>query len=93
MAKFTTRVELINADSDDYDTLHQEMENRNFSRTIVGTDGVEYNLPPAEYNRDGNYTRQQTLDSAIAAANTTGKQSRILVTESNGRKWSNLEVV
>lgn len=94
MARFTTRVELLNPQEGDYDTLHEEMEIRNFTRTIVNdSSGIEYHLPPAEYNRIGNYTRQQTLNAAIAAANVTGRQNRILVTQSGGRLWHNLEEV
>lgn len=94
MAKFTTRVELINATSEDYDLLHTEMENKNFTRTIVSdSDKIKHYLPPAEYNRDGNYTRQQTLDAAKVAASKTRKEHRILVTESVGRIWYNLEEV
>jgi len=90
MTKFTTRVELINANSEDYDELHKEMEARNFSRTIISDDGKEYYLPPAEYNREGNYTREQTLAAAKSASSATGKKYRVLVTESNGRSWYNL---
>lgn len=93
MAKFTTRVELINAASEDYDLLHTEMENKNFTRTIISDGKTEYYLPPAEYNRDGNYTRQQTLDATKVAASKTRKEHRILVTESAGRIWYNLEEV
>lgn len=91
MAKFTTRVELLDGDSDDYDTLHDEMEARNFTRTITSDTGVAYNLPPAEYNKEGDYTREQVLDSAKNAANVTGKKYRILVTPTTGRIWHNLE--
>jgi hypothetical protein len=90
MTKFTTRVELLNADSEDYDALHQEMENRGFSRTITNDEGEEYYLPPAEYNREGSFTLDQTADAARAAAVATGKENRVLVTESNGRIWINL---
>jgi hypothetical protein len=95
MARFTTRVELLNdASREDYDTLHFEMERRNFTRTITDdTTGIVYQLPPAEYNRDGDYTRQQTINAAEAAAQATGNPYRIIVTESNGRTWTNLEIV
>lgn len=93
MAKFTTRVELINPDAGDYDTLHTEMENRSFSRTITSNDGTEYYLLPAEYNREGNYTLDQTIDAAKAAAAATGNRYRVIVTKSDGRKWFNLEPV
>lgn len=92
MAKFTTRVELINATWEHYETLHQEMEDRDFTRTITdATTGVEYNLPPAEYNRDGNYTREQTFEAAKEAMNATNQKGRILVTPTGGRIWYNLE--
>jgi hypothetical protein len=40
MNRFTTRVELHYADEDEYETLHEEMQRRGFSRTILGTDRV-----------------------------------------------------
>ena len=93
MAKFTTRVELINAVAEDYDTLHKEMEGKNFTRTIKSIDGKEYYLPPAEYNREGEYTTGQTLSAAKAAASVTKKQYRILVTKASERSWFNLEPI
>jgi hypothetical protein len=48
MATFTTRVLLHN--SDDYETLHEEMEDEEFTRTIMNSDEKEYHLPEAEYN-------------------------------------------
>lgn len=39
MASFTVRVELHDADEDDYATLHDAMEARGFARTIKGPDG------------------------------------------------------
>lgn len=90
MPSFTTRVELHYANENDYQVLHQAMANNNFTRTIVGDNGIRYHLPTAEYNKEGNYTREQVLHSAMAAANTTGRTSSILVTESNGRIWDNL---
>ena len=93
MAKFTTRVELLDATPNDYEILHEQMENFNFKRTITSDDGIEYYLPPAEYNREGAYTLDQTLDAAKNAATATKRQYRILVTESNGRAWHNLQRV
>lgn len=46
MVTYTTRVELRdNANWDQYNRLHAEMERRGFSRTIVADDGVRYHLP------------------------------------------------
>jgi hypothetical protein len=93
MAKFTTRVELHSATYSDYETLHAAMERRGFSRQIAADDGKTYNLPTAEYNRDGNLTREQVLDSAKDAAAETGKSFAVLVTESKARTWVGLEQV
>ena len=38
MANFLTRIELHDADSDDYTTLHAAMEAKGFRRTIIGGD-------------------------------------------------------
>lgn len=93
MARFTTRVELHDAVSiADYEKLHTEMGKENFTRTLV-TDNGEVKMPTAEYNKDGNYTKEQVLESAKRAASKTGKTFSILVTESNGRVWFNLDTV
>ena len=91
MARFTTRVELHYADENDYENLHSAMEGEGFTRTIVSGDGIRYHLPTAEYDRQGNLTRDQVLESAQKAANKTGCKYAVLVTESSGRKWSGLE--
>lgn len=93
MPRFTTRVELHYGEEDDYEKLHAAMERQGFSRTIVSGDGITYHLPTAEYNREGNLTKEQVLESAKRAATTTGCTYAVLVTESNGRTWHNLEKV
>lgn len=94
MTDFTTRVELHdNATWDEYEDLHSEMEKRGFTRTITSDDGVTYQLPWAEYNFEGQATRQQVLDHAKAAAAAAAPKRRraILVTQSAGRKWIGLD--
>ena len=91
MASFTTRVELHN--TSDYQKLHEEMEQRGFSREIKSSDDVWYHLPTAEYDISGNFTRGDVLDKAQAAIDAIKKKGMILVTESAGRKWKNLEKV
>ena len=49
MTQFTVRVELHEADWDDYDVLHAEMRKEGFSTTITGSDGKTFELPTAEY--------------------------------------------
>lgn len=65
MASFTIRVELHNADSDNYEELHKEMSGKWFRRTIISGDGVKYQLPDTEYNYSGETTRDDVLDKPI----------------------------
>ena len=90
MAKFTVGVELHDAEPEDYERLHELMENAGFSRTIRASNGTLYQLPTAEYNVEGNYDIDGVLRSAVSAANLTGRNHGILVTESAGRKWQGL---
>ena len=90
MASFTTRVELHNADSEDYDKLHEYMEKEGFSRKITSSDEITYQLPTAEYNYLGEINISDLLDKAEVAAKKTKKTFEIQVTQSVGRKWIGL---
>jgi hypothetical protein len=96
MARFTTRVELHEANGvkPTYDQLHKEMAKENFIRTITpdgSTDKLE--LPTAEYNKIGEYTKEQVLESAKLASSKVWKNYSIIVTEYNGRVWHNLKKI
>lgn len=93
MTAFTTRVELHDAAYDEYETLHDEMEQRGFTRTITAGDGTEYHLPWAEYNYLDDRTKEGILALARAAAAETGRRYAVLVTESSGRTWHGLDNV
>ena len=88
---YTTRVELHHATDRDYETLHDSMQSEGFSRLIKSGDGLTYHLPTAEYNYIGDRTGDQVLAAARRAAETTHLKHAVLVTESNGRKWTGLE--
>ena len=92
MAQFTTGV-LLNGypSAEDYEKLHKVMKRRGFSRVIQGDTGDYYWLPNADYDRQGNVTRQQVLNDARAAADAVSKPNEILVTESNGRRRTGLK--
>ena len=68
MTRFTVRVELHEANEEDYERLHVEMENRGLGRTIRGGDGRDFQLPPAEYNDISNRTPETVRADARAAA-------------------------
>jgi hypothetical protein len=93
MANFTVRVELHQATYADYEALHAAMEGQGFSRLITADNGQTYHMPWAEYNGSGNLSSTQVRDIARSAANTTGKNNAIFVTESVSRAWIGLETV
>ncbi|MBS0308237.1 MAG: DUF2622 domain-containing protein [Proteobacteria bacterium] len=94
MANFVVRIELHDATWQDYQKLHQAMELSGFSRTIVGADGIHYELPPAEYHfPESGLNGVQVHDRAKAVANSTGRINTIVVTESKGITFSGLRPV
>jgi hypothetical protein len=90
MANFTVRVELHKAEWADYERLHTAMEGKGFSRQITSDDGRAYHMPWAEYNGSGNLTSAQVRDIARTAADSTGKQNAVFVTEAVSRAWVGL---
>jgi hypothetical protein len=94
MASYTTRIQLLGNPSEaDYEKLHAAMEARNFSRNITSDGGTTYKLPQAEYNFSGSLTRADVLNLAAEAAQTVSVGAKILITESVGRSWRNLESI
>lgn len=93
MAWFMTRVELHDADYQDYTALHAYMATEGYTTTIQGSDGKTYQLPPAEYHLDGAYTRTQALEKAKRAAQQTRKVFGVVVSETTGSTWVGLPVV
>jgi hypothetical protein len=93
MASFTTRVELHNANYNDYLGLHAGMERRQFHRIIQSDGGQLFHLPTAEYDSHGDLGVGDVLELAKAAASETGKSASIIVTEAVRRQWFNLNQV
>lgn len=93
MAWFVTRVELHDADYQDYTALHAYMASQGYTTTIRGSDGKTYQLPPAEYHLDGAYTRDQALEKAKRAAQRTRQRFAVIVNETVGSSWVGLPVV
>ena len=91
MAQFTVRIELRDADREEYEVLYEQMAMRGFTDTVTNTDGTVYQMPDAEYNYRGDATRQEVLALAKGAAAMTGVEYSVLVTESAGRVWFNLK--
>ncbi|MFZ5272565.1 hypothetical protein [Enterobacter asburiae] len=86
MADYTVRVELRDANSEDYELLHEKMGAKGYSREIQGDSGEYFQLPPAEYVATKDLTAIQVREEVRAIANSI-KNNRILVTQSEGRTW------
>ncbi|HMT34343.1 MAG TPA: hypothetical protein PKC41_00710 [Chitinophagaceae bacterium] len=65
----------------------------NLKRTINGSDGKEYHLPPAEYHFEGDVKCEDVRTLAKEAANISGKKSSILVSQYETACWNNLKEV
>jgi hypothetical protein len=90
MSRFITRIELHSANAENYQTLHEEMAKEGFTRTIISSEKIEYDLPNAEYYRISNLNLQQILESAKKAAAKTNKTHSIIVSETSASTWHNL---
>lgn len=92
MTNFTVRIELNNPKDEDYEDLHEKMENAKFNKTIKSSDGVIYKLPDAEYDYSSSTeTTEDVLDKAYDIAKSVRSGPRVLVTKSNGRMWRGLK--
>jgi hypothetical protein len=87
MADFFTRVELHDADSDDYETLHAAMRDRGFSQAIIGHDGkTKRILPTAEYHKTSDESCIAVRNQAHEAAETTGLKHIVLTVKAE--EWA-----
>jgi len=93
MSKYLTRIELHNADQADYIKLHALMGKAGFSRVIEGSNGVQYNLPWAEYYCEGNFSTDAVLGAAKNAAKMTGRDSAVVTGQFTVLKWDGLTPV
>lgn len=94
MSVFTVRVELHNADSDDYEKLHKKMESKSYSREVTGTSGTTYHLPDAEYTYSSKSKDENDIVREVKSiADSVKLKSGILVTKSAGRAIRGLKEV
>jgi hypothetical protein len=94
MTNYTVRIELHDADDEDYTDLHTAMEKKGFIRWIKDSGGSKSRLPTAEYNMaDSALDRSEILNRAKAVADSVKPNPApwILVTQSAGRSWSGLK--
>jgi len=90
MATFTVRMVLHKAAWDDYVQLAAEMAEEGFVDVITSDDGKTYKMPDAEYTGSA-VDRDAAMKKVKAAATRVGKKFSVLITQSNGRQWHNLD--
>lgn len=90
MARYTIRIELHDAEWEQYEAMYEHLEAQGIIDIIEGGDGVRYKMPPAEYNYDGKATREQVLDMARSSASKVVRKYAVFSTESAGRTWHGL---
>lgn len=94
MTKFTVRVELRNSEDADYNDLHEKMELNGFLRTVTISKTKEVQmLPSAEYSYiSETKTKAQVGLLAESIAEKIKRNPRIMVTQSAGRWFANLDM-
>lgn len=87
---YTIRVELHDANWQDYARLHSNMEAAGYRRFVVADDGTKYQLPTAEYDLTTTLNIEQVRDAAgqIARQSHPSSPHWVLVTQSTARAWT-----
>lgn len=93
MAYHVIRVELHDANWQQYVDLHKKLQVHNITDIIVAGDGTRYKLPPAEYNYNGSLTRDQVYGLVTTAAAQVVKSYAVVVTEAVSSIFIGLEKV
>jgi hypothetical protein len=93
MARFTIRIVLHDSSWDDYITMYKHLAAYRITDTITSDNGTVYELPPAEYNYEGDATAQQVQETARQCAAKVAASYAVLVTEATTRTWIGLNVV
>lgn len=92
VALFTVRVEMHDADSEDYDLLHEVMGSYGYRRFILGTSSNDqvglWKLPSAEYTTEKEMTAVQVRDEIMTIANTIHPAPWCLATQVQDCAWS-----
>ncbi len=103
---FLTRVELYGSHhtSAEYTKLHEALAKMNIIRSIDGSDGKNYHLPPAEYYCHSETLNAQQIKDLVMTAckaigyaawypgcSTVGKWCGIITAESPSLAWAGLK--
>ncbi len=87
MARFIVRVELRDANSEDYENLHEKMKAKGYSREIQDANGTWFYLPTAEYTTLKTSTAQAVREEVRDIAFSIKPLNYILVSEASDTAW------
>lgn len=93
MTTFNTRVELHDANWQDYVNLAQNLAAIGVYDVITGDNGTSYKMSPAEYTCDSNLTIDAVLNGISGQAAKTGRRYAVFVSEAVRSKWVGLQPV
>jgi hypothetical protein len=92
MAKFTTRIALRDATTEDYEKLDAAMLEEGFTKTLKSSDNGIFILPAGEYNMEVDADIKEIYLLAEKLANATGRKNWILTSETINRMWKLQEI-
>lgn len=93
MSNFSIRIQLLNAEELDYETLDRSFVEAGFSKELRGKDSTgrsaSWSLPIGEYDYSSDTeTAPEVRDKVKDLVDDLGKRSWIVVTEVKARSWS-----
>lgn len=69
MPLYIARVEIFDAEPEDYDSLHESMRGIGFVRSIKYSDGISRKLPSGTYSSTGSFTSMsEALEKILKAS-------------------------
>ncbi|MDB5201779.1 MAG: hypothetical protein JWQ27_1188 [Ferruginibacter sp.] len=92
MAKYTIRIELREAEPNDYTLLEAGMLTEGFRSTIGSTDGGIFKLPFGTYNMETPAGIDEVYKLAEKVANSTEKGNWVIISEAINRRWKLQEI-
>lgn len=87
MARYIVRVELRGADSEDYESLHEKMKEKGYSREIQNANGDWFHLPTAEYTTIKSSTAYNVREEVRGIASKVKTNYYVLVSEAADTSW------
>ncbi|ARF50001.1 type V toxin-antitoxin system endoribonuclease antitoxin GhoS [Pantoea stewartii] len=87
MARYIVRVELLGADSEDYEKLHEKMKAKGYIREIEDFDGTIFKLPTAEYTAVKSSSADNIREELKAIAGSVRTNYYLLVSEVADIAW------